>query len=188
MKEHPRREDVETAMETDTRGRHSAEPPSPTDGDDSPDAGQSIDRELLDWWMLVMQGFHATQEALVSEVAERFHLGRGLADVLVRLLAASQHRMPMSRLAQETGMSSGGFTKLADRLDAAHLARRVACEADRRVTYLELTGHGADTAQAISRALTQILRARLLTPLGRDGVAQLADAMRELRDTNDPGK
>jgi DNA-binding MarR family transcriptional regulator len=172
-------------MESETRGRHSAIPPAPADGNDGPGAGQSIDHELLDGWMLVMQGFHATQDALVSEVAERFHLGRGLADVLVRLLAASQHRMPMSRLAQETGMSSGGFTKLADRLDAAGLARRVACEADRRVTYLELTGQGQDTAQAISQTMTQILRARVLTPLGRDGVKKLADAMRELRDTND---
>ncbi|MGW0633043.1 MarR family winged helix-turn-helix transcriptional regulator [Streptomyces sp. NPDC002758] len=172
-------------MGTETRGHQSAVSPSPTDGGDGRGVDQSIDRDLLDWWMLVMQGFHAPQDALVSEVAERFDLGRGLAGVVVRLLAASQHRMPMSRLAQEAGVSSGGFTKLADRLCVAGLARRVACEADRRVTYLELTGRGEDTARAISRTVAQILRARVLTPLGRDRAAKLADAMRELRDAND---
>ncbi|MGW0633961.1 MarR family winged helix-turn-helix transcriptional regulator [Streptomyces sp. NPDC002758] len=167
------------------RSLQGAVPPPPADGGDGRGASQSIDRELLDWWMLVMQGFHATQDALVHELTERFNLGPGHADVLLRLLAASRYRMPMSRLAHEAGMSSGGFTKLADRLGAVGLARRVACEADRRVTYLELTGQGEDTAQAISQAVTQILRARVLTPLGRDGLGKLADAMRELRDAND---
>ncbi|WP_308344245.1 MarR family transcriptional regulator [Streptomyces sp. MK37H] len=144
-----------------------------------------MDRELLDWWKLVMQGFHATQESLVSELAERFGLGRGVAGVLLRLLAASEYRMPMTRLAQEAGMSSGGFTKLADRLCVAGLARRVACDADRRVTYLELTDQGEDMAQSISQAVAQILRARVLTPLGRDGFSKLVEAMRQLRDAND---
>jgi hypothetical protein len=79
-------------------------------------------------------------------------------------------------------MTSGGFTKLADRLDTADLARRVA---DRHVTYLELTHHGEDTAQAISHTITHILHTRLLTPLGHDGVRTLTDAMHKLRDTND---
>ncbi|MFI6360787.1 MarR family winged helix-turn-helix transcriptional regulator [Streptomyces sp. NPDC050743] len=159
-------------------------PPPPADGGDEEGAGQSTDRDLLGGWMLVMQGFHATQDALVGELTERFNLGPGVADILLRLLAASQHRMPMSRLAHEAGMSSGGFTKLADRISAANLARRVACEADRRVTYLELTNQGQDTAQAISQALSRSLRVRVLTPLGRDGFDNLADAMRALRDAN----
>ncbi|WP_405881698.1 MarR family transcriptional regulator [Streptomyces sp. NBC_01136] len=172
-------------METETRGLQSAAPPSPADGGNGRDVDQGVDRELLDWWMLVMQGFHATQESLVSELAERFNVGQGAAGVLLRLLTTPKHRMPMTRLAHETRMSSGGFTKLADRLCAAGLARRLACEDDRRLTYLELTDQGEDTAQAISQAVTQILRARVLTPLGRDGFGKLADAMRELRDADD---
>jgi DNA-binding MarR family transcriptional regulator len=59
------------------------------------------------------------------------------------------------------------------------------CQDDRRLIYLELTDQGKDMARAISRLVTQIMRARVLTPLGRDGFADLADAMRELRDAND---
>ncbi|WP_212726737.1 MarR family winged helix-turn-helix transcriptional regulator [Streptomyces mirabilis] len=179
-------------METEARGLQSAEPPSPADGGDGGDGDddgrgvdQGIDRELLDWWMLVRQGFHATQQCLVSELAERFNVGQAAAGVLLRLLTTPKHRMPMTRLAHEARMSSGGFTKLADRLCAAGLARRLMCEDDRRLIYLELTDQGEDTAQAISEAVTQILRARVLTPLGRDGFGELADAMRELRDAND---
>ncbi|MFF3469276.1 MarR family winged helix-turn-helix transcriptional regulator [Streptomyces sp. NPDC001984] len=170
-------------METETRDLTGAVPPA--EGGEGRGADQSIDRELLDGWLLVMQGFHATQDSLASELTKRFNLGQGFAHVLVCLLAAPKHGMPMTRLALETRMSSGGFTKLADRLCAAGLTRRMTCEDDRRLTYLELTDQGQDTAQAISQAVTQVLRARVLTPLGCDGFGKLADAMRALRDAKD---
>ncbi|MER6070593.1 MarR family transcriptional regulator [Streptomyces sp. NPDC001817] len=176
-------------MERETRGRRRAEPTPPSASGDVRSGGESIDRELLDGWMLVMQGFQATQDSLASELAERFNLRQGAAEVLVRLLTAPKNRMPMTRLAHEARMSSGGFTKLADRLCAAGLTRRMTCEDDRRLIYLELTDLGKDTARAIAEAVTRILRARVLAPLGRDGLGKLADAMRAVRDANDdPGK
>lgn len=176
-------------MERETRGRRKAASPPPAGSDDGRGADKSIDRELLDCWMLVMEGFHATQDSLASELTQHFSLGQGSAEVLVRLLAAPRHRMPMTRLAQETRMSSGGFTKLGDRLCAAGLTRRVTCEDDRRLVYLELTEQGEDTARAVSQVVTRFLRARVLTPLGRDGLGRLAHAMSALRDADDaPGK
>jgi hypothetical protein len=151
-------------VERETRGRQGEEPPPPADSGDDRGIEQDIDRELLDWWMLVMQGFHATHDSLASELTDRFNLGPGAAEVLVRLLNAPKYRMPMTRLAHETRKSS---------------------QDDRRLIYLELTDQGKDMARAISQLVTQIMRARVLTPLGRDGFAELADAMRELRDAND---
>jgi DNA-binding MarR family transcriptional regulator len=81
-------------------------------------------------------------------------------------------------------MSSGGFTKLADRLCSTGLTQRVACEADRRVTYLELTPAGEDKAEEISQAAADLLRHRMLTPLGRDGLSRLAHAMQTLANTD----
>jgi len=171
-------------MENEATGPLSGRSQSPGDGGDDQDNDQGIDHELLDDWRLVIEGFHATHQSFVSELAERFDLGHGPADVLVRLLTSPEHRMPMTRLAHEAGMSSGGFTKLADRLCAAALTRRVSCEADRRVTYLELTDRGEETARAVSRVATEILRTRVLGTLGCDGFRNLAGAMRELRDAN----
>ncbi|MEW2622856.1 MarR family transcriptional regulator [Streptomyces sp. NPDC048106] len=176
-------------MENKATGPQSAAPPSPVEDGHGRDNGRSVDQDLLDGWRDVVEGFHATNEALVSELAERFNVGRGPAGVLLRLLTAPGHRMPMTRLAHEAGMSSGGFTKLADRLCADALARRVACEDDRRVTYLELTDEGQHTAQAISQAATEILSTRVLAPLGPDGFRKLTETMRALRDANsDPRK
>lgn len=116
-----------------------------------------------------MQGFHATHNSLASEVTDRFNLGPDAAEVLVRLLSAPKYRMPMTRLAHETRKSSGGFTKLGDRLCNAGLTRRMTCQDDRRLIYLELTDQGKDMARAISQLLTQIMRARVLTPSDATG-------------------
>ncbi|MEV6026124.1 MarR family transcriptional regulator [Streptomyces sp. NPDC052036] len=171
-------------MENEATGPRDAAPTAPADGGDDRHDDLGIDHELLQGWKLVEEGFLVTHESVASELGERFDLGRGSANVLMRLLIAPEQRMPMTRLAHETGMSSGGFTKLADRLCGAGLARRVSCDEDRRVIYLELTTEGQDTAQAISLAATQILRARVLTALGDDGFRSLTEAMRALRDTN----
>ncbi|MFF3512185.1 MarR family winged helix-turn-helix transcriptional regulator [Streptomyces sp. NPDC002573] len=171
-------------MENEATGPQDAAPPSPADGDDDRNDDLGIDHELLHGWKLVEEGFLATHESLASELGERFDLGKGSADVLMRLLIAPERRMPMTRLAHEAGMSSGGFTKLADRLCGADLARRVSCEEDRRVIYLELTTDGQDTARAISLTATRLLRARVLTALGDDGFRALTEAMQALRDAN----
>lgn len=171
-------------MDSEARVPQSQVSSAPTGRGDDTGSEQSVDHELIDWWTQVMQGFQATHDSVVNDLAQRFNLGRGLAGVLLRLLGSPQHRMPMSRLALEAGMSSGGFTKLADRLCAADLARRVSCENDRRVTYLELTEEGEDTAHAVSEAVTQALRTRVLDTLGRDGFSKLADVMRDLREAN----
>ncbi|WFE54355.1 hypothetical protein [Micromonospora sp. WMMD1155] len=145
--------------------------------------------DLLDGWMLVAEGFHATHQAIVSEVADLFDLGQGPTEVLLRLRGADKHRMPMTRLAHEAGMSSGGLTKLADRLCGAGLARRVACELDRRVTYLEMTGKGEEIAESIAEVATRSLRERVLSTIGPEAFGTLTGTMGKLRDANDdPGK
>ena len=100
------------------------------------------DEEIVTWWGLVIEGYHVTQERVMSEIGERFALTPGAFDILLRLVRSPDQRMPMTRLAREAALSSGGFTKIADRLAAAGLIRREPCATDRRVTYAVLTDHG----------------------------------------------
>jgi DNA-binding MarR family transcriptional regulator len=169
-------------MKSEAASPQTAPPPHRTSADGREGADLETDQVLLEGWTFVMQGFHAAQESLVDELGERFNLGQGQVAALMRLIEAPQHRVPMTQLAHRSGMSSGGFTKLADRLCSAGLTQRVACEDDRRVTYLELTSQGTETAESISRAAAEILRSLVLAPLGRERFGVLAAAMRDLRD------
>lgn len=144
------------------------------------------DDEIVTWWGLVIEGYHATQEHLMGEIAARFDLAPASFDIVLRLVRSPEHRLPMTRLAHEAALTSGGFTKVADRLTAAGLIRREPCETDRRVTYAALTEHGRNVAEQARARCAAILRERVLEPLGPEGAATLADAMRTLRATNAP--
>lgn len=153
----------------------------------APNDPRTDDDEIITWWGLVIEGYQATQERLMGELAELFDLSPASFDILVRLVRSAEHRMPMTKLAHEAALSSGGFTKVADRLVKSELIRREPCEEDRRVTYAVLTDHGRDIAERARSACAEILRRRVLQPLGAEDSAALAQAMRTLRSANADG-
>ncbi len=142
------------------------------------------DDQVVTWWGLVIEGYLATQNRLLTEIDKRFRLAPASFDVLLRLVRSPEHRMPMTRLAREAALSSGGFTKVADRLCEADLMRRVPSAHDRRVIYACLTERGIEVARQARSACADILRRAVLAPLGSDTSETLAQAMRILRDTN----
>ncbi|MEQ7128999.1 MarR family transcriptional regulator [Actinopolymorpha sp. B11F2] len=153
-------------------------------GDDARDAID--DDEIVTWWGLVIEGYLATQAGLMDEIAQRFGLAPAPFDILLRLVRSPDFRMPMTRLAREAALSSGGFTKVADRLVASRLIRREPCDTDRRVIYAVLTDHGREVAAQARHACAEILRRRVLGPLGPEASSALAAAMRTLREANTP--
>ncbi|WP_246538431.1 MarR family winged helix-turn-helix transcriptional regulator [Saccharopolyspora endophytica] len=144
------------------------------------------DDEIVTWWGLVIEGYHVTAAKLATAIMDGYGLPMASLDILLRLVRSPDNRMPMTKLAREAALSSGGFTKVADRLAKADLICRVPSETDRRVTYAELTDHGLDVANRARETAAQVLREHVLTPLGQDDSRALAQAMRTLREANTP--
>jgi DNA-binding MarR family transcriptional regulator len=151
---------------------------------DAPQWGGYTDDDIITWWGLVIEGYHVTQDRVMTEIGERFGLAPASFDILVRLVRTPGHRMPMTKLAREAALSSGGFTKVADRLAASGLIRREPCDTDRRVTYAVLTDDGRCIASQARNVCAEILRERVLAPLGPETSSALAEAMRTLREAN----
>ncbi|SFT05359.1 MarR family winged helix-turn-helix transcriptional regulator [Saccharopolyspora flava] len=152
----------------------------------SPDSAAVDDDEIVTWWGLVIEGYHVTAEKLAAAIMEGYGLPMASFDILIRLVRSPDNRMPMTKLAREAALSSGGFTKVADRLAKADLIRRVPSETDRRVTYAELTEHGLEVANRARETCAQVLREHVLAPLGKTDSLALAQAMRTLREANTP--
>ncbi|MFI6579028.1 MarR family winged helix-turn-helix transcriptional regulator [Nocardiopsis sp. NPDC050513] len=159
-----------TAGTTDTRSGTGAEPPS--------------DDDLITAWGLVHEAVNALQPTLLGGVTPD---GRDMAgpwfEVLIRLQRTPGHRLPMSRLAREVSLSTGGFTKLADRLEREGYLERASCDSDRRVVYATLTDAGLAFIGEVRVKHVERLREHVLGPLGADGVRQLAALARTLRDS-----
>lgn len=71
-------------------------------------------------------------------------------EVLLRISRADGGQVSMGSLAQQVALTSGGITRLLDRMIDVGLVQRVPCPTDRRVLFAALTDQGqAKLAQAL---------------------------------------
>lgn len=143
---------------------------------------EPTDAELVSWWGLVLEGFSATMRLVAADVEAECGLSQAPAEVMLRLGRTPGGRLPMTRIARESSLSSGGLTKVADKLVQLGLARRVPADDDRRVIYIELTSRGQALADGIEKRTAEVLRRTMLAELGVAEAEQLSQTMRRLRD------
>lgn len=71
-------------------------------------------------------------------------------EAMIRLGRSPDRQMSMSDLANQMVLTSGGVTRLVDRLAKNGFVSRVSCASDRRVHWAQLTEHGVS---AVMKAL-----------------------------------
>ena len=109
-------------------------------------------------------------------------------EVLLRIARADGGQVSMSSLAQQVALTTGGVTRLLDRMIAADLVERVPCSSDRRVSFAALTGHGRQTLEAAAQWHAHELRA-VFAPFSRADIStldRLLDQLRVTRPEPDP--
>ncbi len=104
--------------------------------------------------------------------------------VLTLLLAADEHRMPMSALAREMSMTTGGFTKLADRMAREGIIDRRGSVSDRRVVHATLTATGRALAETVSTRYAAILHEAIAVVVPAGPLADAAATLAPLRSAN----
>jgi DNA-binding MarR family transcriptional regulator len=147
--------------------------------------------ELADLWKTVVRGYTHVTEMLTEQVERETGLPGVEFLALVWLLRGDtsdpgdKHAdvaVPLSKLARQVAFSSGGFTKVADRLEQAGLIMRQPSASDRRVTHAVLTDPGRALAQRAFAVYCQGLRELVVERLGEDGLRVLADHMSRLSE------
>ena len=109
-------------------------------------------------------------------------------DVLWAIRTAPGRRLRMSELAERVTISRGGLTKLADRLEASGLLRRVRADEDGRGLYAVLTSDGNALLRRMwpvyARVLGEVFVASVTASEARaiaNGLGRAADAARSPR-------
>ncbi|WP_377269480.1 MarR family winged helix-turn-helix transcriptional regulator [Peterkaempfera sp. SMS 1(5)a] len=152
--------------------------------DDGAAAADISDADLVGLYGLLLDGWTRTEHVVRVDAVAGVDLPGPWLEVLLRLLRTPERKLPMTRLAHDVSLTSGGFTKLADRMAAAGLIDRQPCATDRRITYSVLTPRGARLAEEGQRRHAALLRSHFLAPLGVERAEQLGELMRVLREAN----
>lgn len=126
-----------------------------------------------------------THAKLTRSLGDELELSLGLPFtwyiVLVHLGRAEQSRLTMSQLGTEIALTSGGITRLVDRMTEAGLVERQVCPSDRRKAYVALTPEGEAMLRRATEEHLRGLDRHLFDPLTDDDRAALERALRKLR-------
>ena len=106
-------------------------------------------------------------------------------EVLLRVGRSPGQRLTMTALAGQLGLTSGGTTRLVDRVVAAGLAERQACESDRRVQWVALSAAGEQKLEAALAVHVQDLQREMFDRLEPDEIVVLERALDKLRATDE---
>ena len=124
-------------------------------------------------------GLLATHRRLTRELDAELESAHGLTlsglELLVRLASADDHRLRLSVLAGEAGLSLSRVSRIVDVLEERGLVERQPCPADARAINAQLTADGLKLAQAAQSTHLAAVRARFFDQLSEPEIATLAE-------------
>ena len=151
----------------------------------APDGGtcgvlSQIDDERLYLMGLLVRSHRRLADLLGRELEQSVGIPLVWFDVLIHIGGAEERRLTMSRLSSEVSLTTGGVTRLVDRMVEAGLVARQNCPSDRRSVHVVLTPAGESTlGRAIGEHIEGIDR-HLMAPLNDVDRAALAAALSKL--------
>lgn len=102
-------------------------------------------------------------------------------EALLRLARAAGQNMPINELGEAMVLSSGGATRLVDRLEQQGYIERVACPTDRRVSWAHLTKAGNTVLAQATEIHLRDLDEHFVDKLDASEMSELTGLLRRLR-------
>jgi DNA-binding MarR family transcriptional regulator len=151
-------------------------------GHDGSDLCDLVGDDRITLWGLLLEVNHLLGRRLADDLATAFEYPEPWMEVLLRIARTPGQAVPMTQLASMVMFSSGGLTKLADRMEAEGLIRRQACPTDRRSLLATLTPKGRRVLERAIAVHLPSLDRHLVDLLDDDERVQLESILRKLRD------
>ena len=101
-----------------------------------------LDDPVLRTFGLLIEVSGRLQRSLGQGLEDRVSLPLGWLEVLLRLVRSEGEQLAMGVLANQIVLTTGGVTRLIDRMESAGYVERRPCPTDRRVLYAGITEAG----------------------------------------------
>ena len=139
-----------------------------------------IDDERLALMGLLVRSHRQLTYLLGRELEQTVGIPLVWFDVLIHIGGAEEGRLTMSRLSAEVALTTGGVTRLVDRMVEAGLVARQNCPSDRRSVHVVLTPTGESTLRNAIGAHIEGIDRHLVAPLNETDRAALKVALSKL--------
>ncbi|MBD0291640.1 MAG: winged helix-turn-helix transcriptional regulator [Thermoleophilia bacterium] len=146
----------------------------------SPQALESETPPAVRAWTRLLRAYASTTRLLSATLHAEHGLTINDYEALLILSRAERRRMKRVDLARRLVLTPSGVTRLLEGLEAAGLVERVACEADLRVVYAQLTDAGLARLRAASCSHVGSIRALFEEALGEREVEELSELLAKL--------
>lgn len=146
-----------------------------------------IDLDLITTFGRLLEAGAVLQRDLGHELTAVCDIQQTWLEVMLRISRSPDGRTPMSSLAGQVTLTTGGITRLLDRMVAAGYVERVPCPTDRRITYAALTPAGQEKLREASVVHTRQLR-EVFDGFEAEDLQQLDAMLDRLRQRAGPGR
>jgi DNA-binding MarR family transcriptional regulator len=141
-----------------------------------------MDDERIQLMGLIVRTHRRLADALEGELEQSVGIPLVFFDVLIHVGAAPEGRLTMSTLSSDVALTTGGVTRLVDRMVEAGLVARQNCPSDRRSIHVVLTPAGRGVLErAVAQHVDSIDR-HLMAHLDADDRTALVVALTKVLD------
>jgi DNA-binding MarR family transcriptional regulator len=141
-----------------------------------------MDEEPIRLMGLLVQVHRRLTDTLGRELEQSVGIPLVFFDVLIHVGAAPDGRLTMSRLSTDVALTTGGITRLVDRMVGAGLVARENCPNDRRSIHVVLTPEGRAVLERAVAAHMDGIERHLMAHLDGSDRAALESALNKVLD------
>ena len=106
-----------------------------------------MDEPIITSWGRLVEAYSSLDRRLDESLEASCGIPIAWFEVLLRLARAEGDQLTMGALTEQVALTSGGVTRLLDRMIKAGYVERRQCPTDRRVVYAALTSAGREKVE-----------------------------------------
>ena len=148
---------------------------------EAPAPSPLVDDERITAFGMLLEAHARLVRLLGRSLQQECQVPSAWFEVLLRLARSPDRKLTMGTLAEQLALTTGGVTRLVDRMEAAGYVARKACPTDRRVQHLTVTPAGLAKLDEAARVHVRNLDEHFIGRLSQGELATLVRAMDKLR-------
>ena len=143
-----------------------------------------VDDERITAYGTVVETQRSLHRIFDRSLRDRLGISIVWYEALLRLGRTPEHRLPINELGEAMNLTSGGATRLVDRLEESGYVARVGCPTDRRVWWAELTDAGMAVVSEATEVHLADLDEHFTSRLDESEMSTLAELLKKIRPTS----